>query len=109
MTSLGDLCIRRVWLYETNRREHLDGRRSVLSVGEKFVYIIHEFDALSVHIQVKGFTKFGDLEDVFDVFIRNNTSLFQTYPSFMVIKDATIIKLNRARAVLNNYPLFYKL
>jgi len=46
----------------------------VLSVGAKFVYVIHEFDALSVelrHIQVKGFTKFGDLEDVFDVFIRN--------------------------------------
>ena len=52
----------------------------MLSVGGKFVYVIHDFDALSVelrHIRVKGFTKFGNLEDVFDVFIRNNTSLFR--------------------------------
>ena len=68
----------------------------VLSVGAKFLYVIHEFDALSVelrHIRVKGFTKFGDSEEVFDVFIRNNVSLCQIYPCFMIIKDATIIKV----------------
>jgi len=63
----------------------------VLSVGAKFVYVIHEFDTLSVelrHIQVKGFTKFGDSEEVFDVFIRNNISLHRTYPSFMIIRSS---------------------
>ena len=68
----------------------------VLSTGAKFLYAIHDFDVLAVelqHIQVKGFTKFGDLEEVFDLFIRNDVSLCRTYPLFMIIKDVTIIKV----------------
>ena len=79
----------------------------VLSIGAKFIYVIHEFDALSVelrHIQVKGLTKFGNLEEVCDVFIRNNISLYRTYPSFMIIKDVTIIKVYGA---LFNIPQMY--
>ena len=45
----------------------------VLSVGAKFLYIIPGFDVLGValrHIQVKGFSKIGNPESVFDMFIK---------------------------------------
>jgi len=69
----------------------------VVSAGAKFLYTIPGFDVLGVelrHIVVKGFMKIGNSEDVFDLFIKNDISLCRAYPSFMIIKDATIIKVN---------------
>ena len=45
----------------------------MLSVGAKFLYVIPGFDVLGVelwHIQVKGFSKIGNPDGVFDIFIK---------------------------------------
>ena len=60
----------------------------VLYVGAKFLYVIPSFDVLGVelrHIQVKGFSKIGNPEDVFDMFIKNDISLSRIYPSHAVL------------------------
>ena len=49
----------------------------VLSIGARFLYLIPGFDVLGVelqHIQVKGFSKIENPENVFDI-IKNDLSL----------------------------------
>ena len=73
----------------------------VLSVGAKFLYVIPGFDVLGIelrHIQVKGFCKIGNPEDVFDMFIKNDILLSRVYPSHMVLRDVTIIKVRIAQS-----------
>jgi len=68
----------------------------VLNAGAKFLYVLPGFDVLGVelrHIQVKGFSKIGNSEEVFDLFIKNDMNLCRSYPSFMVIKDITVIEV----------------
>ena len=65
----------------------------VVSIGAKFLYVIPGFDVLGVelrHIQVKGFSKIGKPEDVFDMFIKNDLSLSRSYPSHMVLRDVKV-------------------
>ena len=72
----------------------------VVSIGAKFLYVITGFDVLGVelrHIQVKGFSKIGKPEDMFDMFIKNDLSLSRSYPSHMVLRDVTIIKVRAAQ------------
>ena len=77
----------------------------VLSVGAKFLYVIPGFDVLGVelrHIQVKGFSKIGNPESVFDMFIKNDMSLCRLYPAHMVLRDVTIIKVGTSWSVWTN-------
>ena len=79
-----------------------------LSVGVKFLYVIPGFDVLGVelrHIQVKGFCKIGSSEDVFDMFIKNDLSLSRVYPSHVVLRDVTIIKVQITQS--NHLYVFY--
>jgi len=49
----------------------------VLSAGEKFLYVLPDFDVLMIelrHLRVKGFPK-ANPEDVYDIFIKNDASL----------------------------------
>ena len=69
-------------------------------VGAKFLYVIPGFDVLGVelrHIQVKGFCKMGNPEDVFDMFIKNDILLSRVYPH-VVLRDVTIIKVGLAQS-----------
>ena len=69
----------------------------VLNAGAKFLYILPGFDVLGIelrHIQVKGFSKIGNSEEVFDLFIKNDANLCRSYPSSMVIKDIAVIQVS---------------
>jgi len=55
-----------------------------LSVGVRFLYIIREFEALGIelhHVKVKEFGKIGAEEDVLDLFIINDVSLYRLCPA----------------------------
>ena len=70
-----------------------DDRICVLSVGIKFLYVLPGFDVLAIelhHLKVKGFPK-GSAEDIYDVFIKNDATLFRSYPAVMMIQDLTVI------------------
>ena len=40
----------------------------------------------------------GNPEDVFDMFIKNDISLSRVYPSHVVLRDVTIIKVRLAQS-----------
>ena len=68
----------------------------VLSAGDKFMYVIPSFDVLALplrHLKIKGFSRQDGQELVYDVFIRNCSSLDRIYPATMTIKDVTVIKV----------------
>ena len=74
-----------------------DDTVTVTSVGESFIYVIPSFDVLGVelrHAAVKGYARRTGEEQCYDLFIREDSSLLQEYPSAMTIKDVTIIKVN---------------
>jgi len=69
---------------------------SVLSVGEKFVFVLPGFDVLSVelrHIWIKGTAKIGRPEETYDLFVRNDFDLSRRYPCEMILKEVTIVKV----------------
>ena len=68
----------------------------ILSPGSKFLYVLPGFDVLGVelrHIKVKGFGKIGNDEENFDLFVKNDSSLSRSYPSALIIKDLTVVKV----------------
>ena len=68
-----------------------DKRICVLSAGIKFLYVLPGFDVLAIelrHLKVKGFPK-GCMKDIYDVFIKNDATLFQSYPAVMIMQDLT--------------------
>ena len=61
------------------------------------LFLLPGFDVLGIelcHVKVKGFA-FGKIgnEDTFDLFIKNDLSLYRSYPAALVIKDHTIVKV----------------
>ena len=69
----------------------------VLSAGIKFLYVLPGFDVLGVelrHIKTKGWGKMGTEEQTYDIFIRNDVSLCRTYPTVMIVKDLTVVKVS---------------
>ena len=79
----------------------------VLSAGEAFMYVIPSFDVLALplrHLKIKGFSRQDGKELVLDVFVRNCLSLDRVYPSKMIIKDVTIIKVGMY-ACIRRYTL----
>ena len=67
----------------------------VLSAGEKFLYVLPDFDVLMIelrHLRVKGFPK-ANPEDVYDIFIKNDASLCRFLPAGIIIKDLAILKV----------------
>ena len=67
---------------------------TVTSVGESLIYVIASFDVRTwggtkAHCS-KGRTH---EEKCYNLFIKENLSLIQEYPSAMTIKDVTIIKV----------------
>ena len=77
----------------------------VLSFGAKLLYVIPGFDVLGVelqHIQVRGFSKIGNPESVFIMFIKNDMLLCRMYPAHMVLQDVTIIKVGASWSVWMN-------
>ena len=74
-----------------------DHKVCVVAVGVKLLYCLPGFDVHSVelrHIQVKGSSKFGSPEDMFDLFTRNDFSLSRAYPCKMTLKEVTIVKVS---------------
>lgn len=83
-----------------------DDEVTVLSAGEKFMYVIPSFDVLALplrHLKIKGCSRQDGQELVFDVFVRNCPSLNRVYPSAMIIKDVTIIKVSTC---IHGYPIY---
>lgn len=80
---------------------------SVLAVGEKFLYVLPDFDALSIelrHMLIKGTARIGRPEETYDLFVRNDFNLSRSYPCEMILKEVTIVKVNNYTGyiVLNN-------
>jgi len=68
----------------------------ILLPGSKFLYVLPGFDVLGVelhHIKVKGFNKIGNDEDIFDLFVKNDSSLSRSYLTILIIKDLTVVKV----------------
>ena len=61
---------------------------SVISVGDPFMYVIPSFD-----VKIRGYSRKDGKGRNLDLFVRNDGSLCQTYPSIMAIRNVTIIKV----------------
>jgi len=73
-----------------------DDKFWVISIEDPFLYVIPSFDVLAVElrqIQIKGYDRTDGKVRRYDLFIRNNTSLCQMYPSLMTTKDVTVIEV----------------
>ena len=67
----------------------------VLSIGPPFKYVIPSFDVLQIQLRqlkIMGYDSKGD-DKYYDFFIRHSPSLSHEYPAWMIIKDATIVKV----------------
>lgn len=67
----------------------------VLGLGAPFKYVIPSFDVLEVEIRymiVKGYNNKGE-EESYDFFIRSDPSLCRVYPTWMEVKDVTVIEV----------------
>ena len=85
----------RPWHYEGVEDEPEDCV-CALSVGPPFTYVIPSFDLLRVELRqmcVKAYTAQEGEEKQYDFFIRNSQSLCRSYPAWMIVKDATIVKV----------------
>ena len=59
------------------------------------LHVIPSFDVLQVELRqmpIRAYTA-DDEEKHYDFFIRNSPSLCTLYPAWMVVKDATIVKV----------------
>ena len=68
----------------------------VTSLGDPFMYVIPSFDIIALELRrmkIRGYGRSGGKERSLGLFVRNDASLCQMYPSMMVIKDVTIIKV----------------
>ena len=81
--------------YDLSSDDEPDDCVCVLSVGMPFCYVIPSFDVIAIKLQqmkIEGYTTDGE-ERNYDIFIRNNPSLCQLYPVWMVIRDGTVIEV----------------
>ena len=98
--SMGIYFALKEFRYTTAARDVTEGNdiTCVLSVGMNFLYVLPGFDVLAIelrHLKVKGFPK-DNTENVYDVFIKTDASLCRSYPTGMIIKDLTIIKVQKS-------------
>ena len=83
-------------------RDHSDDDQDddevcILTVGKPFRYTIPSFDVIAVElrqVRLKGYNSDGD-ELTYDGFIRNDISLSRSYPTWMTVKDGTIIDVRK--------------
>jgi len=74
------------------------------------MYIIPSFDVLAVplrHLRIRGFSRKDGQELVYDVFIRNCSSLDRLYPAEMIIKNVTIIKVSCIIDIIRTHDNIY--
>lgn len=95
--SMGVYFAPKEFRYTTTARDVIEGDDTVcvLSAGIKFLYVLPGFDVLAIelrHLKMKGFLN-ANTEDVYDVFIKNDASLCRSYPTIMIIRDLTVIKV----------------
>jgi len=69
---------------------------TILSVGLSFEHIIPNFKVVKVHLRQARVEKANDhgLDEHFDVFIRDDEWLWQSYPTQICVSDAFIIKVS---------------
>jgi len=70
---------------------------TVVWVGSKFLYVLPGFDVLAVelrHIQIKGTSRVGDEESIYDLFIKNDSSLSRPCLCELLLKEVTVVKVS---------------
>ena len=73
--------------------EDTDCEFCVLSVGKSFNYVIPSFDILAVKLRPMRVTSYNDdnVETMYDYFVRDDSDLSRAYPSWMKVKDLTVV------------------
>ena len=67
----------------------------VLSVGTQFIYIIPSFASVGIlmrQVRVKTYTESGQ-EELYDLFMRSDNSLYRHYPAWCAVKDILAVKV----------------
>jgi len=82
---------------EDNAFADEDDEVTVLSIGKMFVYLVPNLDnvlGLPIrHVKIRGYSRHDGEEIMYDVFIRNCSSLDRLYPAEMIVKDVAVIKV----------------
>ena len=75
--------------------ESLCERMAILSIGEKFKYVIPDFEVLSVNMRQVKMEKESEegLDEIFDAFIRDDQWLRRSFPLYIDVNDAFFIKV----------------
>lgn len=76
----------------------------ILSIGEQFKYIIPNFEVLAVNmrqVKLERESEETGLDEQFDAFIRDDEWLRRSYPAYVDVTDAFIIKVYRYKFSLH--------
>jgi len=93
--------------YENISARITDGEESVracvLSTGNKFRYVIPGFDPIGVRLcPVKVSLRIEDSVEIYDFFMKDDKSLCRSFPSEIVIKDITVVKVLKIALVVSH-------
>ena len=90
----------------------IEERMIILSIGEPFKYIIPNFEVLAVNmrqVKLERESEVTGLDEQFDAFIRDDEWLHRSYPAYIHVTNAFIIKVYDDRFIIMviSFLLYY--